>query len=125
MLPNFQEHPGLYFVAATLLPLVSFVLILLAKFVWGVLRPYRDDPGVAPAYHLFGGDVGGPTAAYVALAAIAGSFVLSAVGFVLFTRDQGAFEDAIREKEKAVQVLRNEKAHAEKAGLKERVKELD
>ena len=27
MLPNFQEHPGLYFVAATLLPLLSFVLI--------------------------------------------------------------------------------------------------
>src|SRR2546421_13102054 len=121
MLPNFQEHPGLYFVAATLLPLVSFVLILLAKFAWGVLRPYRDNPGVAPAYHLFGGDAGGPTAAYVALAAIAGSFVLSATGFVLFTRDQGAFERAIQEKEGVVRTLKDDRAEAKRAGDKEKV----
>src|SRR5579872_1904141 len=113
MLPNFQEKPGLYFVAATLLPLLSFVLILLAKFVWGVLRPYRDNPAVTPAYNLFGGDVGGPVAAYVALAAIAGSFVLSAIGFVLFTRDQGPFEEAIREKENVVLALKKDKDNAD------------
>jgi NADH-quinone oxidoreductase subunit L len=122
---NFTEHPGLYFVAATLLPLASFVLILLSKFVWGVLRPYRDNPAVAPAYNLFGGDVGGPISAYVALAAIAGSFVLSAVGFAQFTRDQGRYEEVIRERETAVQKLKDDRAEAKKAGDKEKVKELE
>ncbi|HZY87675.1 MAG TPA: proton-conducting transporter membrane subunit, partial [Gemmataceae bacterium] len=125
MLPIFQEKPGLFFVAATLLPLVSFLLILLSKFVWGVLRPYRDNPAVTPAYNLFGGDVGGRTSAYVALAAIAGSFVLSLTGFVLFTRDQGAFETSIREKETAVQKLKDDRAEAKKAGDKQKEKELD
>ena len=42
-MPEFLEHqPGLLFVIATLLPLASFLLILLTFGLWCVFRPYRD-----------------------------------------------------------------------------------
>ena len=82
----YQLHPGWLFVTATLLPLLSFVLILLASGAWALLRRYRDDrPGVERLYNLFGGDKSGRTAAYVATAAIGLAFVLSLTGFILFT----------------------------------------
>ncbi|HBI45115.1 MAG TPA: NADH-quinone oxidoreductase subunit L [Planctomycetales bacterium] len=81
----YQLHPGWLFVTATLLPLLSFVLIFLASGAWALLRRYRDDHvGIEQLYHLFGGDKGGRLAAYIATAAIGLSFVLSLTGFILF-----------------------------------------
>src|SRR5579872_5709977 len=105
---DFPQHPGYYFVAATLVPLGSFLLIFLAKGVWGVLRPYRDNDSVAPIYNLFGGDVGGRGAAYLATAAIFASFVLSLIGFIEFTRDQSRFEAPIAALEKETYDLRQQ-----------------
>ena len=54
------EQPGLLFVVATLLPLASFVLLLLLGAVrWG-LRPYaKDNPGIDSLYQFLGGPVPG------------------------------------------------------------------
>ena len=83
-----QEHPGLLFVAATLLPLASFVLLLLwAGLRWG-LRPYaKESETVNTIFQAIGGEVTGPGPAYVALGAIALAFVCSLTGFILFVPD--------------------------------------
>ena len=60
------ENPGLLYVAATLIPLASFFLLLLAGGIRAVVRPYRDSPFGGLAYRLFGGDQPGRIPAYVA-----------------------------------------------------------
>src|SRR5215469_11644420 len=90
----YSAHPGWLFTTATLLPLLSFVLILLASGAWALLRRYRDDyPWVEQAFTLFGGDKGGRTAAYVATGAIGLACVLSVAGFVIFAFTDGNKEE--------------------------------
>src|SRR6202020_1705210 len=89
---SFREQPGAYFVAATLVPLVSFVLILLASAMWCATRPFRYTPAGAALFNLFGGEQRGRTPAYIATAAIAIAFLLSLTGFIKFTIQQSAFE---------------------------------
>ena len=85
------EHPGLWFVAATLLPLVSVVLLLLAGFLRNALRASKNDGSVGQSlFHLLGGEVTGRGPAYVATAAIGLAFVCSFIGFVTFLRDHAA-----------------------------------
>jgi NADH-quinone oxidoreductase subunit L len=83
---DFGAHPGLLYVVATLLPLASFVLILLARGLRQAVKPYRDS-GLGGLYQLLGGDHEHRGAAYVATGAIALSFVCSLIGFVLFIGD--------------------------------------
>ena len=45
---DFVEHPGLWFVAATLLPLMSVVLLLLAGFLRNALRARRTPADSRP-----------------------------------------------------------------------------
>jgi NADH-quinone oxidoreductase subunit L len=77
-----SENPGLWFLYATLLPLASFVLLLLA----GGLRQYARSANRG-LYAALGGDTPGRGAAYVATAAIGLGFVLSAIGAVQFSGD--------------------------------------
>jgi NADH-quinone oxidoreductase subunit L len=81
-LTDFGEHPGLFFVWATLLPLASFVLLLVASAFRAYFRPYQEA----------GGDVVTPPRwpAFVATGAIAGAFVLCVIGSVIFFQDHGA-----------------------------------
>jgi NADH-quinone oxidoreductase subunit L len=116
----FGEHPGFYFVAATLVPLASFVLILLASAMWCAARPFRDSPAGAALFNLFGGEERGRTPAYIATAAIAIAFVLSLTGFILYSRQQSEFESEIRLRQEAVQLAA---AEAKTAGP-ERAHEL-
>ena len=51
-----MEHPGLLYVAATLLPLASFVLLLLAGALRLAARPYRDTPLGSALFQMLGGD---------------------------------------------------------------------
>ncbi len=51
MFDRFYEHPGLLFVVATLLPIVSFVLLLLAGAVRAFLRPAAT--AIPPPTHSF------------------------------------------------------------------------
>src|SRR4051794_37156580 len=105
-MPDIHEHPGYLFVAATLLPLASFLLVLLARGVWAALRPYRETPAGYVLYNLFGGETPGRGPAYIALAAIAGAFILSLTGFILFTADQARFERCGNELEKVVEEVK-------------------
>jgi NADH-quinone oxidoreductase subunit L len=82
-----REHPGLLYVVATLLPLASFVLILLAAAARCAVRPYRDTPLGGQLYNAFGGDVPGRIPSYFAICSIGGAFLLSVVGFVFFLED--------------------------------------
>jgi NADH-quinone oxidoreductase subunit L len=78
--------PGYWFVAATLLPLASFVLVILASALWGLARRYREtSPAWETIYQLTGGDRAGKLPAYVATAAIALAFVCSLTGGILHT----------------------------------------
>jgi NADH-quinone oxidoreductase subunit L len=88
---DFQEHPGHLYVLATLLPMAAFLLILLGKALRTALWSQRDSGGAGEAlYQILGGDKPSPVAAYLATGAIAGAFVLSVVGFVLFSQDHAA-----------------------------------
>jgi NADH-quinone oxidoreductase subunit L len=85
-----MEHPGLLYVAATLLPLASFVILLLAGGLRSAARPYRDTPLGGSIFQAMGGDTPQRLGAFVATGAIGLAFVLSVVGFVLFLRGPGA-----------------------------------
>jgi NADH-quinone oxidoreductase subunit L len=79
-----REHAGLLFVLATLLPLASFTLLLLAAGVRWFLRPYQSNASVKSMYEFFGGDVTGRGPAFVATAAIMLSFICCAAGFTIY-----------------------------------------
>jgi NADH-quinone oxidoreductase subunit L len=86
---NIHEHPGLLYVLATLLPLASFVILLLIGALRNAARPYRGSGFGATLYWLFGGDKPLRIGAYIATGAVALSFVLSATGLVWFLKDFG------------------------------------
>jgi NADH-quinone oxidoreductase subunit L len=86
---DFDRHPGLLYVIATLLPALSFLLLLLAGGLRSYLRRYRETGGAGDSlYNLLGGDAPGRGGAYVATAAIALAFVCVLVGFFWFSADQ-------------------------------------
>src|SRR5258708_1891883 len=84
MLTAFADNPGLLYVVATLLPLASFVLLLLAGGLKNLGRAHRDTGWGESLYWLFGGDRPGKGGAYLATGAIGGACVLSIVGLFLF-----------------------------------------
>src|ERR1019366_1293749 len=87
------EKPGLLFVLATLLPMLSFGLLFLAAGLRWSLRPYaKDNAYVNEVFKQFGGEVTGRGPAYVALAGIALAFVCSFTGFVWFLTDTHELE---------------------------------
>jgi NADH-quinone oxidoreductase subunit L len=87
---DLQEHPGLLYVVATLLPLASFVLLLLVAGVRVLVRSLRPDASQGQE----GGRPSGRGAAYVATGAIALSCVLSVVGFVWHYQDEARRHEA-------------------------------
>jgi NADH-quinone oxidoreductase subunit L len=101
MFDVFYDHPGLLFVVATLLPIASFLLLLLAGAARAYLRSCgaglqpanvmsrletgsTNNPALHAIYNLLGGEVTGRGPAYVALGAIALAFVFSFCGFLTF-----------------------------------------
>jgi NADH-quinone oxidoreductase subunit L len=86
------EQPGLLYVAATLLPLASFVLLLLVGGVRSLLRSQRHTALGESLYRTLGGDTPGRGAAYVATGAIGLACVLSLVGFVIGLPDNWGHE---------------------------------
>ncbi len=120
-MPEFlQTTPGYLFVFATLLPLASFLLVLLSFGLWCVFRPYRETEYGAVLYHLFGGDAPGRTPSYIALGAIFLAFLCSAVGFSLYTAGFYHHEEELKTKEALIGTLRTE---VEKAPGEEKHKE--
>jgi NADH-quinone oxidoreductase subunit L len=105
MLDFLQSNPGVLFVIATLLPLVSFILVLLSFGLWCLFRPYRETEFGEVLYHLFGGETPGRVPAYFALGAIVLAFLCSAVGFGWYTVGFYSHEHEVKEKEKQIQAL--------------------
>ncbi|MHB1426027.1 MAG: NADH-quinone oxidoreductase subunit L [Gemmataceae bacterium] len=101
----FGEHPGWCFVAATFVPLLSFVLIQLASALWCAARPFRATPFGGALFKLCGGEERGRTPAFVATGAIGLAFVFSLIGFLLFTTEQSRFEARITQHEQALYKL--------------------
>jgi hypothetical protein len=88
MLDVFYEQPGLLFVVATLLPIASFLLLLLAGAARSFLRNHRQgNPAADMVFQALGGEVTGRGPAYVALGAIALACVCSVIGFVTYLQE--------------------------------------
>jgi NADH-quinone oxidoreductase subunit L len=75
------------YVWATLLPLASFAVLLLAGMLRAFARPYRETRVGRICWRILGGDAPGRVPAYLATFAIAAAFVLTLVGFVWFAVD--------------------------------------
>src|SRR5947209_2030337 len=89
---DFASKPGLFFVVATLLPLASFALILVAFAVRTALRSSPEGSIGQQLYQATGGDVPSRWPAWLATAAIGLAFVCSATGFVWFLDDHKQIE---------------------------------
>src|SRR5260221_5762219 len=79
-----EQSPGRLSVVATLLPLASFVLLLLLGGLRNAARPYRQSGIGQQIFWLLGGDVPSKIGAYVATAAIGLSCILCLIGLVWF-----------------------------------------
>jgi NADH-quinone oxidoreductase subunit L len=85
---EFLEHnPGLLYVAATLLPLVSFAILLLLGAIRNAARPYSKSGIGQTIFWVAGGDIPTKVGAYVATAAIGLSCVLCVIGLVWFLNE--------------------------------------
>jgi NADH-quinone oxidoreductase subunit L len=80
----FSESPGLLYVVATLIPLLSFLIILTVGGIKNIARTYRETGWGQSLYWLLGGERPGKGGAYLATGAIALSCVLSVIGLVRF-----------------------------------------
>jgi NADH-quinone oxidoreductase subunit L len=86
-----HDHPGLLFVAATLLPLVSFLVLLLAGALRAFARTARTTSNAAETlFQALGGDEPRRVGAFIATGAIGLAFILSAIGFFVHLHDTGS-----------------------------------
>src|SRR4051812_24691300 len=82
------EIPGRLYVAATLLPLAAFLVLLVAGGVRALCRPFRRDGGfLGNVYWVCGGDKPLKTGAYLATGCMAAAAVLGVLGLVQFLGD--------------------------------------
>src|SRR5262249_14089992 len=127
---DFASKPALLFVVATLLPLASFVLILLAFAIRTALRSSPEGSFGEQLYQATGGDVPARWPAWLATGAIGLAFVCSVVGFVQFLDDHKQI-DALKEEragkeqddKKTRKTPKNEKP-AEKEARQAKAKQL-
>ncbi len=96
----FASTPGLIFVVATLLPLASFALILLAFALRTAVRSSPEGSLGRSLYDATGGDTPARWPAWVATGAIALAFVCSATGFVWYLSDYHHAEHVKQDAEK-------------------------
>src|SRR6266487_535690 len=92
----FAEHPGLIFVVATLLPLASFLLLLLVGALRSGLRGHREKDGLGQTLFLaLGGDSPGKIAAYIATGAIGLAFLCCLAGGIQFLSEAHHLEETV------------------------------
>src|SRR5436305_2638672 len=84
MFARFADEPGLLYVAATLIPLASFAVLLVAGGLKNLGRTYKQTGWGQSLYWLLGGDQPGRGGAYLATTAIGCSCILSVAGLVRF-----------------------------------------
>ncbi len=107
---DFAAQPGQLFVVATLLPLASFVLLLLVGGLRLAVRPYREEHGASAAlFRALGGDTPAKWPAYVATGAIGLAFVCSAAGAAMFVAEQPL--QAVHEREHKIHDLDHQRGN--------------
>src|SRR5438128_463083 len=104
---DFFDKPGLLYVVATLIPLLSFFVILTVGGLKNLARTYKESGWGSSLYWFLGGDQPGRAGAYLAVGAISLSCVLSIVGLVRFL---GEFPVTGHEHEAAAHVAHDEHA---------------
>jgi NADH-quinone oxidoreductase subunit L len=113
-MPGFLEHhPGLLFVIAALLPLASFVFLLLLGGLRNFVRRSPQGSFGEKLFQALGGETPGRGAAYVATAAIGLAFVCSLVGFIWFTSNHAEHEQKAEAQEKQIRDLKDKRHHVE------------
>jgi len=96
----------LLYVTATLLPLLSFLLLLLRGGLVHFLRPHKDAGLGQTLWNLLDGEHQGKGSAYIATVAIGGACVLGAIGFVLHATDHSHGAELARRWNGGVEWLR-------------------
>src|SRR4051794_40638604 len=94
------DSPGLWFVHATLVPLASFVLLLLVGGLRWYARSVRTSPAGGALFQMLGGDTPRRGAAFVATGAIGLAFLCSVIGAFRYSSDfhrKEALEADLRE----------------------------
>jgi NADH-quinone oxidoreductase subunit L len=121
---SFGDHPpGLLFVAATLLPLAAFAILLLAGGLRNFLRPYKNSEPWGAIFEALGGEPTAHGPAYVGLAAIVCAFFLSFYGFCLYLGEHHTLHDTQHDLSAKIAPL-DDKVHSRKATDDDR-KELE
>src|SRR4051812_47909997 len=113
-MPDFNTHPGYWFVLATILPLASFLVIFLASGLWCIARRYREAPGMEGLYQATGGDTPGMLPAFVATGAIALAFACSLTGFIHHFKFQARTHHVLEDSEHEIRALRETARTADK-----------
>ncbi len=106
-----MEHPGHLYVAATLLPLASFVLLLISGGLRALARAYRQNKLGAAVFRLMGGDKPSRLGSLIATGAVAGSFVLCLTAFIVFQQDPPHAEAGHGAAHEAVEGVHGETGH--------------
>src|SRR5215813_627421 len=89
---DFASKPGLLFVVATLLPLASFVVLLLTFALRSAVRSAPEGSLGERIYQALGGDTPQRWPAWVATGAIGLAFVCSLAGFVWYLSEAPRIE---------------------------------
>ncbi len=130
MFDRFYDHPGMLFVVATLLPIASFLLLLLAGAMRTYLRRHRGQPLADAVSHMLGGETPGRGPAYVAPGAIGLACVCSVIGFVTYLGEREVVERDLIVNEDREHAAQEKYQHAaegseEKANAAKEVKEAE
>lgn len=104
-MPNFSETPGYWFVLATILPLVSFVVLLLASGIWSMARRYGHDKVV----DALGSPFASRFASWIAFGAIGLAFICSVIGFVQYLGERMESQQAITSAKQKIDEFKEEK----------------
>ncbi len=105
------KTPAYFFVVATLLPLASFLVILIASGVWALARRYDWED----VQNALSGEQASKGAAYLAIGAIGLAAVCSFTGGYLYWADIDHYHASKHHAEHEVQHLKADLAAAEKA----------
>ena len=106
MFDSLGDHPGLLFVAATLLPMAAFLVLLLAGGLRWFLWSRCKEGGVGDqVFQMLGGSVTGRGPAWVATAAIGLACVCCVFGLVLFLSEHHVMHGQVEANKKAIAQL--------------------
>src|SRR6476620_2147227 len=110
---DFANHPGQLFVVATLLPLASFLFLLVCFAIRSALRSAKEGTSGATIYQALGGDVPPKWPAWVATAAIGLACAFCVIGAVRYLGGYQEMEQSLHNLEREIQKLEEKKHDAD------------